>query len=87
MIIINTFYGNINKKPLWKMFSKQKKLVGRMALFSIFANLFNVWLNERQVGSHIFCPPSGAVHCLAGIKKIQPCGILPTIALSVQRST
>ena len=26
MIIINTFYGNINKKPLWKMFSKQKKI-------------------------------------------------------------
>lgn len=27
------------------------KIVRRMALFAIFANLFRVWLNRRQLGS------------------------------------
>lgn len=30
-------------------FSKQKKLVRRVALFYVFANVFNGWLNEKEI--------------------------------------
>lgn len=34
--------------PLWKIFPNQKQSVGRMALFIISADPFNVWLDKRQ---------------------------------------
>lgn len=35
-------------------FSKiQNKIVRRVALFHIFANLFTMWLNRKQLHSHI----------------------------------
>lgn len=47
---------NINNILMKTVFSKTKKLVRKVVLFYVFANLFNVWLNGRQLNSHIcFC--------------------------------
>lgn len=50
-----------------------------MALFSVFVDLFDVWLHKGRVSSHVCsCPPPVAV----GInQETQPCGILPTTGL------
>lgn len=32
----------------------KQKLVRRVALFNIFANLFKIWLNRRELNSHIW---------------------------------
>ena len=44
----------------------QNKTVRRVALFCSFENLFNVWLNRRQLDSHIcFC--FGLLYFMSGI--------------------
>lgn len=50
------------------VFFKHKEKLGRsVTLFSIFVNLFNFWLNRRQLDPHIFfCAQSVVVHCFAG---------------------
>ena len=45
------------------IFQTRKNVVRRVALFYIFANLFTVWLNRRQLDSHIcFCIQSAMIY-------------------------
>lgn len=50
-------------KKNW-FFETKYNLVRRTALFYIFANLFNVWLNKRQLGFQMyFCIQFVLTHC------------------------
>ena len=43
--------------------TKSKHLVRRVALFNIFPNLSNVWLNRKQLDSHICICMQSAMIC------------------------
>ena len=50
MVIIHYMFiytKHVLQKKLF--FSKRKKLVRRVALFCVFANVFNGWLNEKEI--------------------------------------
>lgn len=61
-------YPNINSISHEKLFLKQLNSESRITLFYIFANLFNVWLNKRQLG---FRPPSAfnLLQCITLVKR------------------
>lgn len=60
---MNPFHININSMFLWKMHFKIPMRRETLFLYN-FVNLFNVWLNGRQLDSHIcFCFQSVAICC------------------------
>lgn len=52
----------------WLYFPKQNKIVGKVTLFDIFANLFNIWLHRKLLGPLCFYIQS-AVMVLAEVYK------------------